>query len=259
MAGFKTHIGTSTVIGIGYGAAGFAMGLPLEASVLAAGLCSVGGILPDIDSETGKPMREITAFAAAVIPMLMIERFQQLGLTHETMAVAGGLVYLLVRFGLPRLMGRYTVHRGMWHSVPAALTAALIAFLICACDSVPIRLYRAGGMFLGYMVHLTLDELWSIEWKGGRVQFKRSFGTAIKFFSKSRWANFSTYAKLALLAVACVGDPFLMKYMGYEHSHAHQTAKEILERSEKLPGETRQAAREAVENLADRLEDVVPR
>ncbi|MCE9545263.1 MAG: hypothetical protein K8T25_07070 [Planctomycetia bacterium] len=72
MAGFRTHIATSTVLGIGYGAVG-AMYLPrvegeipLANCLLAAGLCSVSGMLPDLDSDTGVPIREVMALSAAV-------------------------------------------------------------------------------------------------------------------------------------------------------------------------------------------------
>src|SRR5688572_17733020 len=77
MADFKTHITTSTVLGAGYGVAGyFYGGLPVETCLLAGGLCSVSGMLPDLDSDSGKPMQEMSAFAAACIPMLMLDRFE---------------------------------------------------------------------------------------------------------------------------------------------------------------------------------------
>ena len=66
MAGFKTHITTSTVLGIGYGAGAHLLyGLPLDTCMLAGGLCSVSGMLPDLDSDSGVPIRESMAFAAA--------------------------------------------------------------------------------------------------------------------------------------------------------------------------------------------------
>ena len=80
MAGFKTHISTSTVVGIGYGVAGFALyEISIPVAMVSAGLCSVAGILPDLDSDSGKPVREITAFSAAVVPMLMVHRLREVG------------------------------------------------------------------------------------------------------------------------------------------------------------------------------------
>ena len=89
MAGFKTHITTSSVLGVAYGAtAAVAYDVPLPACVLAGGLCSVSGMLPDLDSGPGVPLRESLSFAAAVVPMLMIDRLNQLGLAPETIVLS---------------------------------------------------------------------------------------------------------------------------------------------------------------------------
>jgi membrane-bound metal-dependent hydrolase YbcI (DUF457 family) len=228
MAGFKTHITTSTILGIGYGAAGhLAYGVPLETATLAAGLCSLSGMLPDLDSDSGVPLRESMAFAAAVVPMLMLDRFQQLKLPVESIVLAGGLIYLIIRFGLAALLKRYTVHRGMWHSVPAAVIAGLLAFLICSCQSFELRLFKTSAVVIGYVSHLLLDELYSIEWYRGRLRRKRSFGTALKLWSNSWWANISTYGKLVLLLVLVTGDPVMMKYCTDPDCHVHHTASKV--------------------------------
>ncbi len=207
MAGFKTHITVSSPMGVGYGGvASVYYGIPLETCVLAGGLCSVSGMLPDLDSDSGVPLRESMAFAAAVVPMLMLERFKHLGLSPESIVLAGGLTYLLIRFGLAGLLKRYTVHRGMFHSLPAAIIFAELAFLVCDCDDMTLRLYKAGAVVAGFMSHLLLDELYSIKWYRGRLRLKRSFGTAVKLWGNSTWANLSTYAKLGLLTFVVFND-----------------------------------------------------
>ena len=77
-------------------------------------------MLPDLDSGPGVPLRESVAFAAAVVPMLMIDRFDRWAWRPESIVLAGGLVYLFIRFGVGRLLRKSTVHRGMFHSVPGA-------------------------------------------------------------------------------------------------------------------------------------------
>ena len=73
MAGFKTHISVSGMIGIGYGAAGLLLWEMQPATcVLAGGLCCVSGMLPDLDSDSGIPLRESLSLGAAVVPMMMI-------------------------------------------------------------------------------------------------------------------------------------------------------------------------------------------
>jgi len=221
MADFKTHITTSSVIGAGYGAAGYLLlDAPLPTCVLSAGLCGLAGMLPDLDSDTGVPVRETMSLAAAVVPMLMIDRFESLGWSHETIVLAGGILYFGVRFGVASLVKRYTVHRGMWHSLPAAAIFGLLAYLICSCDDMTLRLFKTFAVVLGFMVHLILDELWSIDLKRFRV--KKSFGTAIKLWGNKRWGNFSVYAKLALLVLLVFGDPMMMERFDVrEHGIPH--------------------------------------
>jgi membrane-bound metal-dependent hydrolase YbcI (DUF457 family) len=206
MAGFKTHITVSSLLGAGYGgAAYFVYGVPWPACALAGGLCGVSGMLPDIDSDSGTPLRESVAFAAAVVPMMLLHRFQHWGLSHEMIILAGAAVYLLIRFGLSAMLKRYTVHRGMFHSLPAAVIFGQIAFLLASGDDWRLRAYKAGGVVLGYLSHLVLDEIYSVQWTRGRV--KSSFGTAFKLFGQGWWPNVSAYAKLLILAAIILFEP----------------------------------------------------
>jgi hypothetical protein len=208
MAGFKTHITVSSLLGVGYGGAAYMMyGVPWPTCLLAGGLCGVSGMLPDIDSDSSTPKRESIAFAAAVVPMMLIHRFQQAGMSHESIILAGAVVYLLIRFGLAKLLALYTVHRGMFHSLPAAVIFGEIAFLLASGEDVRLRLFKAGAVVIGYLSHLLLDEIYSIEWSHGRVGLKSSFGTALKFFGHGWWPNVSAYAKLLILASVIFLDP----------------------------------------------------
>ena len=232
MADFKTHIGTSTVIGIGYGAAGYYFGMPLATAMLAGGLCSVSGMLPDLDSDSGIPLRESIAFGAAIVPMMLIDRLQHMGLSNEAIVLAGGLIYLIVRFGVAEIFKRYTVHRGMWHSLPAAAICGLLTFLIASGPDLEVRLFKSAAVVLGFMIHLILDEIWSVEMKGGRIRLKKSSGTAIKFWStRSMWANVSTYGKLAILVMLVVGDDMLMDQFGYKEPYIPMAAKKLFDHS----------------------------
>ena len=179
--------------------------MTIENSILAGGLCAVSGMLPDLDSDSGIPLRETSMFAAAVVPMLMIDRFRDLGLNHEAMALAAMLIYIAIRFIAVEFFKRYTVHRGMWHSVPAAASVGLLAYLIMPCESEAARIYKSSAVVIGFLVHLTMDEIWSIDVRRG-FRLKKSFGTALKFIGNSTLANVSVYAKLILLAYLALGD-----------------------------------------------------
>jgi hypothetical protein len=237
MAGFKAHITTSTVLGVGYGVAGyFYLHAPIETCVLAGGLCSVSGMLPDLDSDSGTPVREMSCFTAAVVPMLMLERFQSWGMSRESIVVAAALIYLLIRFGLVKIFKRYTVHRGMWHSIPACLTCGLIAFLLVSGDDLLIRIFKAGGVIAGFLSHLVLDEIWSLSVRSGRLNIKKSSGTAMKFWSKDGWANLSTYGKLIIAAGLAIGDPMLMAQYGHQPHFGTQTAQEVVDQALNMAG-----------------------
>ena len=205
MADFKSHITGSTIVGVAYGYWGVtAQSMPIESGVLAAGLCSVAGMLPDLDSDSGVPLRETSMFVAAIAPMLMIDRFQDMGLSHEAMAVGALLVYIGIRFVAVEFFKRYTVHRGMWHSLPAAAIAGLIAYLLMPCPTESLRVYKSIAVVTGFMTHLIMDEIWSIDL--GRMRLKKSFGTALKFFGNSFVGNVSVYAKLGFVLYLAMGD-----------------------------------------------------
>jgi hypothetical protein len=206
MAGFKTHITTSSVLGVAYGTtAALAYDVPLPSCLLAGGLCGVSGMLPDLDSGPGVPLRESVSFAAAVVPMLMLDRARRMGLDPETMVLAGASIYLFIRFGVGRLLRSVTVHRGMFHSIPALAIVGQLAYLICSHENEWIRLFYVGAVMLGFASHLVLDEIWSIDFSHFRL--KSSFGTAIKFWGDCWWSNLAAYANVIILAMIILQDP----------------------------------------------------
>jgi hypothetical protein len=205
MAGFKTHITTSTVIGAAYGAGAYAVyDVPWHSCLLAGGLCSVSGMLPDLDSDPGVPLRESVTFAAAVVPLLLIHRWQRLQLEPESMVLAGGIIYLLIRFGLAKLIASLTVHRGMFHSLPALAIAGQLTFLVCDHENLWMRVFFAVAVMAGFASHLVLDEIWSVDLR--HLRLKSSFGTAIKFWGDSWWANLVTYSCMIVLALLISAD-----------------------------------------------------
>jgi len=80
---------------------------------------------------------------------------------------------------------------------------------------------------------LLLDELYSMEWRRGRLTLKRSFGTALKLYSRSVWANVSTLAKLAILTYIVMKEPGWMRehYRREIRPTIQHTAGRVLERT----------------------------
>jgi hypothetical protein len=108
------------------------------------------------------------------------------------------------------MLTRFTVHRGMFHSLPACLIAGELAFLISGHENVWQRYFNGGAVMLGFMSHLVLDEIWSMDFSGGRIRFKSSFGTAMKFWGESMGSNVLTYVGLAMLSFMSLEDPVVL-------------------------------------------------
>jgi membrane-bound metal-dependent hydrolase YbcI (DUF457 family) len=225
MANFQTHLTASTILGAGYGGAAYGMyGVPPAASLLAGSLCAVSGMLPDIDSGPGRPLREITTLMAAVVPTMLFSRLEHFGLSQEWIILIGAAIYVGIRFGLAAFLRHYTVHRGMYHSFPAAAIFGELTFLLIYSENVVLRTFIAGGVVAGFLSHLLLDEIYSVQWDG-RPRLKKSFGTAMKFYGDKWWPNVSAYAKLALLTLVVFKDPGLVEQL--QNGQADQVVEEL--------------------------------
>ncbi|MHB8900184.1 MAG: metal-dependent hydrolase [Thermoguttaceae bacterium] len=261
MADFKTHLTFSTTLGVAYGGAAYGFfDFPAQTCILAGGLCSVSGMLPDIDSGPGRPLRESLAFMAAIVPMMLADRLRSMGVTAETVVLVGVFVYLFVRFGMAHFLKRYTVHRGMFHSLPAMVIFGQLAFLLASGDDTRLRAYKACGVVLGYLSHLVLDEVYSVQWNYGWIRLKSSFGTALKMYSAtSLWANLSAYAKLALLSYVVFYEPGWMDQYRQQRaerwdSHAVEQPADLELAAEKVKAEL-EAAKASAGDTARRLID----
>ena len=207
MAGYREHISVSGMCGACYGAAAvLLMGFTPEQAGLAAMLTWLAGMLPDLDSDSGKPIQEVFSLAAAAVPLVMMRRLFRWAGSTEGALLAAALIYAAVRYGAAALLKRVSVHRGMFHSLPAMLIAAEAAFLAFGTDEWRVRLLLAGGVAIGFLSHLVLDELYSVQWDGVRVKLAKSAGSALKWVSNDFTANTFTFALLMLLTYIILVD-----------------------------------------------------
>src|SRR5579872_7274056 len=156
MASYRGHLAFSAVLGAGYGSLALTRWhFDWGPAALAAGLTTLGGLLPDLDSDSGVPVRELFGITAAVAPFLLYQHLRDRALTGEQTLVVLAGVYLFIRYGLSSFFKRWTVHRGMFHSIPALLIAGLGTFLLYhpVPDDPPLRLFLAGGVMLGFLSH----------------------------------------------------------------------------------------------------------
>jgi hypothetical protein len=200
MASYRGHLIFSSALGAAYGGAAlWYWHFDWGPALLGAGLTTLGGLLPDLDSDSGVPVRELFGVAAAVVPILLYHRLRDAGLSVEQTLVILAGVYVLIRYGISALFKRFTVHRGMFHSIPALLISGLATYLLYHRPDVILRCYVAGGVMLGFLSHLVLDEIYSVDFMGDRLRLKKTAGSALKFASPSLRATAATY--LVLLAL----------------------------------------------------------
>ncbi len=206
MAGYKTHITVSGALGVGYGTAGAILGgfTPVEGA-LAGILTWFSGMLPDLDSASGRPVREVFSLLAAFAPFAMMGHLMEW--THhsyEAATLLAVIVYVTIRYGGQAVLNRMAVHRGMFHSIPAMVITAEIAFLAFRGSSMNVKLLMAGGAAIGFFSHLVLDEIYSVEWSGVHVRLNKFAGSAVKFFGNRLVPNVVTYSLLMALTYAAL-------------------------------------------------------
>ncbi|NBD74185.1 hypothetical protein GVX82_04060 [Patescibacteria group bacterium] len=163
----------------------------------------VASFAPDLDSDESIPFRIL--FGAFTIGVTWVTFEHALTYFRGDLPLLIGVpsaAFLLTWFGLGFLFKAYTRHRGMFHSVPAAVIVALATHLLARSyltDESTTWLFALGAG-LGYLTHLTLDELYATRTLSGNpFTPKRSLGTALKFASRSRWRTLLSYLILAAL------------------------------------------------------------
>ena len=144
----------------------------------------LGGIAPDVDSESSKPLQGVFSILSIVLPVLVLFG---LGKKMSVLEMVFFLVVIstLLYVTLFRVFMAFTKHRGIFHSIPMgiALSLGLTLFLYKLFGMGYMMAVIYGFFFLfGFLTHLTLDEIFSINALGLRL--KRSFGTAMKLYSK---------------------------------------------------------------------------
>lgn len=201
MASYRGHLMLSAPLGAAYGA--LALMRPewdWGPIFLGAGLCTIGGLLPDLDSDSGVPVRElfgITAAGFAAVAYFPLRK--RLGLPPEQALVIAGAIYFFIRYVVANSFRKITVHRGMFHSLPAMLIAGLVVFLGFHSDDLILKLYLAGAASVGFLSHLILDEICSVDFNGVAIRLNKYAGSAVKLGSPSWGATVLTYVILIVL------------------------------------------------------------
>jgi len=203
MASFKAHISfgvlTAVVLSVVVVVLSWA---PIEVVPLVFVLTVIGSMLPDIDSDSGIPVKILFFILAIIVAFAIFSNFQFSSHTGKElilMSLGSGLfVYFVVRF----IFKKITTHRGIFHSIPMALIMGLLAIVAMSpyqFSNVSLRVVGAS-VVVGYLCHLILDELNSaVNLSGTPFIPKKSLGSALKLTVQSRILTIFMYIVLLLL------------------------------------------------------------
>ena len=201
MANFNTHLNVAFMGSGTLSLTVYKAGLIDDSGFLmCVALGTIGGLLPDLDSDNSTPIKlgfNITSFIFA-FGLVMHWRSELSLLALIALWLAG---YGFMRYVVFSIFTNMTVHRGVIHSVPyMAILGLGLTYLSYNILNLPLMASWFYGLFLfgGAMVHLALDELYSVNLMG--MKMKRSSGTAMKFYQhKDKWWYLSLYLLIALL------------------------------------------------------------
>jgi hypothetical protein len=119
-----------------------------DEALLCLSLAAFGGYLPDVDAENSAPRRSTCHWGAVVLAFLpLFHRAPRYSLVE--LALLWFVVYLLLRVVIVKTFEKLTVHRGLFHSVPAAFLFSSLVVVICTGDSIGRLWQPAGSRSLG--------------------------------------------------------------------------------------------------------------
>ncbi len=204
MAGYKAHLATGMLIGgITTISAFIVLAIDILFSPFIFLAVIIGSFLPDLDSDTGMPVKILFAslgmVAAIWVGYVLLDRVSDEPIKSiATIVGSYGAVYII----LQRIFKKFTKHRGLFHSILALLIAMLtLNYLLLIFE---FSLFESGllsiSLGVGYLGHLILDEVNSVVNLSG-IPFipNRSLGSALKIGSKSTKNNALALVVISIL------------------------------------------------------------
>ena len=199
MANFNMHLNSAAIVS-GISAATLASEHMIDMKTafycFFAGI--FGGILPDVDHNNAIPVRIIQFILSNLVAFLVVYNYLSELKILEIVGLWLGIygLFEIVFF----LFKKFTTHRGIIHSIPMGILFGFITilFLKNILHFALIKSYYIGiFIFIGYLTHLLLDEIYSVDLTGNRI--KKSFGSALKLFSKNKIINLVVYSLIIFL------------------------------------------------------------
>jgi len=201
MASFEQHLNVAVVsTGLFIVPLNLVGAFDTKSSIIALFLGLLGGIFPDLDSDTSKPINIFFKILSIFFPLLILI-FLGIKMPLLYILVVWLASTLLFHFGIFKFFILVTKHRGIFHSVPMALFIGLILiyfFSKVVHFSEVISLLFGMFFIFGFIIHLILDEIFSINALG--FEIKKAFGSAFKFYDRNnKLATVLLYVAIAIL------------------------------------------------------------
>ena len=191
MPGYNTHITWSSVAGVGLGlVARTVYNVSLPQAAFGGVLCALGGVLPDVDSDSSRAFQRCMSTVSGAFSLLLANRLSFFDIADEGVVMISAFAYFFIFYAIGGFVKKATAHRGMCHSIPFGVIAAEVIFILSA-GSTQLRLFKAACIFFGVMIHLTLDELASVN----LIRESSPSRKSNSYYSNSYGSNRSGYQK----------------------------------------------------------------
>ena len=207
MGNYRQHMTFASSAGVLYAfAASMLAGVHWVYGTVAALLTTLGGLLPDLDHPIGVELKGFTGILGVLTAVAVWHRVGRgvPDLPFEMHLWIVVFAYVFVRYGMRRTLAKMMVHRGISHSFPTCAVWGAVVYLYYPSQSTLVRVLMASAVIIGFLSHLLLDEMFSVDLNNARI--KRSFGTAMKFWAPSLPATLAMYGLLSFLTFKVVQD-----------------------------------------------------
>lgn len=204
IAGFKTHTLTGAITGVAFIIFLLLHNLTQNIYLLLILLlfAIVGSALPDIDSDSSKPLKIIFTMLGILSSISIFH----LGLIRSKdiwfLIFAPITNFIFVRYPLSMIFKKFTSHRGIFHSIPALVVSFLTAFTLS--DFFPFseisKFFLATSIALGFLSHLILDEVYAgVSFLGDPFKSSKSLGSCFEIISNSKFSTTLAYSIIFVL------------------------------------------------------------
>jgi len=199
MADFKTHLNVGAATGFGLSIFTYMVDWisNIYMAVIIFFATVIGSFLPDMDSDSGLPVKIIFGLYAYLAATLALYFVNDAGYSVIFLVTVPAVAFVFVNVVLEKIFSKYTSHRGVFHTIPAILIIFLLSLKIAHQTRLPLmeQFVISLSLGMGYFCHLLLDEIYAInfltgsksksngfsfkKWIKRHFGVKHSFGTAL--------------------------------------------------------------------------------